>query len=141
MWCVAFPPRRFRFCSRALLRLTRPDSSNSLGDRDLEPRRRSGGVVEFRDCDSRKTPADRPLDIAEISFLIGRNERERLTRRFGPTSSADAMNVVVRRQRYVEIHNVAEGLDVYPACGDVSRNEDFVSAGFETRECGCPLDL
>src|SRR6266550_2969014 len=123
---MRLPARGLRLRSRTLLRLTCPDSSDSLGDWDLQPCRGSRSVVEFRNGDSRKTSTNCTLDVAEISLLVGRNERERFSSRFGAASSADAMDVVVWRQRHVEIHNVAERLDVNAACRNVGRDKDLV---------------
>src|SRR6478672_1294785 len=98
---MLFPSRGLRLRSRTLLRLPRTDSGNSLGDRNLQPRRGPGSVVKFRNGDTWKTPTDGALDVAEISFLVRRNERECFSSRFGSTGSAYAMDVIVRRQRHV----------------------------------------
>src|SRR5512143_614759 len=96
----------------ALLGLAGADGGDALGDRDLEaldgPRR----VVEFRDGDARQALADRALDLAEIRFLVRRDEREGVAFQLGARRAAHAVDVVLGDVRDVEVHDVRKGLHV-----------------------------
>src|SRR5262245_13080640 len=76
---------------------------------------------------SRKSPvvrcrdghADQLLDVAKIGRLFGVAERDRDTCRAGPRGAADAMHIGFRHVWQIEIHDVADAVDVDTACGNV----------------------
>ena len=55
--------------------------------------------------------------------------------------AADAVNVIIRDVRAVEVDHVGDGLDVDAAGGDVGGDEDAVGAILEAGECGVALAL
>ncbi len=108
---------------------------------NLEPLRRALRVVEAGERHAREALADGPLDGEEVPLLVGRDEGERVAGRLGPGGPADAVDVVVRDVRHVEVHDVRELLDVDAARGDVGRHEDAVLAALEAGERLGPLRL
>src|SRR5512141_2337709 len=111
------------FRALSLLRLTRADRRDALGDRDLEALGRPRRVIELRHRDARQALADRALDLPEIRLLVGRDERERVALQLRARRAAHAVDVVLGDVRDVEVHDVRKGLDVDPARRDVRRDE------------------
>src|SRR5687767_3468163 len=134
-------PVRFRLGACALVRLARPDRGNALANRNLELPFRSRGIVEVWQRDSRQPLADRLLDRAKVVLFFRRNEGKRITHGFRSRSTADAVDVIVRSLRNVEIHHVSELLDVDPAGGNIGSDEDSVLPVLEPGEGGGALRL
>ena len=91
----------------------------------------AGRVVEVGQLDARQPLADDLLDQVPLAFFLARDERERLAGGLGPTRAADAVDVVLGRDRHVEVHDVASSDDVDAAGGDVGRDEHRVLAALE----------
>lgn len=135
------PSLRFRFRAASLVSFSRANSGDPLADRNLELPLGPGRVVEIGKGDARETLADRFFDRSQIVLLVGCHERERITDRFGARGPTDAMDVVVRSLRDIEVHNMAERFDVDSAGGDVRRNENPVLAVLESGQSGGALRL
>src|SRR5262245_6904967 len=69
--------------------------------------------------------ANQTFDGTDGLAVDRRDNRDRRTASSGPARAADAMNVIVRVVRHVEIENVAHLGNVETACGDVRGNEQF----------------
>src|SRR6478752_8815596 len=85
----------------------RADRGNALANRHLESLACRLVVVEAGHRDARQRTADRALDGAEIALLLGGDEGERIAGRIGARRAPDAVDVVVRYVRHVEVHDVA----------------------------------
>src|SRR5688500_5833702 len=101
-------PLRFRLGACALVCLARPDRGDALSNRNLELPFRSRGIVEVEQRDARQPLADRLLDRPKVVLFLRINEGEGITYRFRSRSTADAVDVIVRSLRNVEIHHVSE---------------------------------
>ncbi|MGZ5427504.1 MAG: hypothetical protein ACXWFS_00700, partial [Thermoanaerobaculia bacterium] len=75
----------------ALIGLARANRRNALGNRHLEALGRPRRVIELGNRDARQALADRALDLSEIRLLVGRDEREGVTRQLGARRAADAV--------------------------------------------------
>ena len=109
--------------------------------RDLELGLWLRAVVEVGQRHPGQRFAHGALDRPEVCFLLGRHEGVGLARRFGAAGPADAMDVVIRHRRHIEIDHVAEGFDVDAARGDVGGDEHPVLAALEPRKRLGPLPL
>ena len=98
-------------------------------------------IVKPLHDDTRQLLVDRTLDRPDVGLLVGAVERERLTGHLGAASATNAMDVILRRRRGIEVHNVSERFDVDSASGDVCRNENAILAALESGECFSPLSL
>ena len=58
--------------------------------------------------------------------IFGRHQRKRVAGRFGPSSSPDPVDVILRVLRHVVINDVAYIFDVQAAGGDIGRHQDAV---------------
>src|SRR6266511_5358296 len=67
--------------------------------------------------------ADQLLDIAKVGRLFGVAERDRDTCRPGPRGAADAMHIGFRHVRQIEIHDVADAVDIDTARGNVGGDQ------------------
>src|SRR5688500_7916566 len=103
---------RIRLSPLTLIFLARTDLGDTLGARHLEALARHGGVVEIRHGDTRQAAPDRFLDVTEIGLLVRRDERECIAGRLGAAGAADAMDVILRRLRDIEVDDVPERFDV-----------------------------
>src|SRR6185503_5427181 len=130
-----------RVAAPALLGLARANRRDAFGQRNLQLGLRFRGIVEVRHRDARQRAAHRALDGVDLALLLRRDERERLSRRFRAARAADAMDVVLGHERYVEVDHMAERFDVDAARGDVGRHEHRNPAGLERLERGGPLPL
>ena len=81
--------------AQALLGLPGANRRDALGDRHLEALGRPRRVVEPGNRDARQALADRALDLSKIRLLVGRDEREGVTRQLGARRAADAVDVVL----------------------------------------------
>ena len=68
--------------------------------------------------------ADDGFDPLQRLTILGRDERDGLTGRFGARGASDAVNVVVGALRDVVVDDVRDPRDVEPARGDIRRDED-----------------
>src|SRR5436309_4076574 len=114
-----------------LVPLSRPDGGDPLAHRHLQSLGRPLRVIEARQRDARQLLADGPLDRPQLAFLLGCDEGERVASHLRPRGSPDAVDVVVRHVRDVEVDYVAQRLDVDAARRDVGRHEDAEAAGLE----------
>src|SRR5450759_3386359 len=128
------PALGFLLRTRTVLCPLRPERGDTLGLRNLESRRRFGGVIEIGQRDAWQSLPNGALDLTELAFLFSRDEGEGFTGHLGARGAADAMDVVIRRQRHVEVDDVAELLDVDTARGDVGRDEHAVRSVLESGE-------
>ena len=121
---VGGPARGIHCGAGALVPFPRPDFGDPFGERNFELCLGLGAVVEIGDRHTRQAPRDRPLDIAQVAFFFRRHEREGIAGRLGAAGAADAVDVILRNQRHVEIDDMAERIDVDTARRDVGRDED-----------------
>ncbi len=80
-----------------------------------------------------RRPITRSIALQLVLFLR-RDEREGLALHLRAARTTDAVNVILRHQRHVEIDDVAERLDVDAAGGDVGRDEHGIGSVPESRE-------
>jgi hypothetical protein len=117
-----------------------PRTRKSLAARHFELRG-SRRVVEIRNHHARNPAAHGTLDCIEAALLVGSDEREGITRGIGTTRAADAVNVVFRGTRHIEVDNVAECLDVDATRGNVGRDQHRIASTLESIERRRPLRL
>ena len=120
--------------SLAVLALLGADLGDALADRDLQRLAGALVVVEVFDADARQAGCDGALDSVQIAFFIGADKGERLSRSFSSRGAADAVDVVRRDVRHVEVHDVLELLDVDAARDDVGGAEHADLAVLEAGE-------
>src|SRR5664280_55074 len=111
--------------ARPLLGLACADGRDALLKRNLEALGRVRRVVELGNRHAGEAPSDRALDLAEIAFLVGRDECEGVARHLGAGRAANAVDVVLGHVLDVEVHDVGKGLDVDAARRDVRGDEDL----------------
>ena len=85
-------------------------------------------VIESFQFDPGNFLADEVLDRRNLLQVFGRHDRKRVTDVLGAPRATDAVDVVFRVMRHVEIDHVADLLDVDAARGDIGGDHDFVSA-------------
>ena len=78
--------------------------------------------------------ADEPLDRTNLSALVVVHKRDRLSGFAGSSGSSDAMDVVFRVIREIEVHDEFQINNVDAASGDVGRDEDAVPACLKSCE-------
>ena len=81
--------------------------------------------VQAGNLDAGNGRADQLLDRLHQIALGGRRQGEGMADPAGAAGAADAVDVVVRRERHVEIEDVAHVVDVEAARGDVGRHQDL----------------
>lgn len=86
---------------------------------------------QFRE---RESDAHESLNIRDVTFLVGRCERDGVTCSPGPAGSADAVDVVRGIVGQVVVYNELDIFYVYAASGDVGRDKDAVFAVPEAAE-------
>ena len=64
-------------------------------------------------------------------FFIRRNQRQRIPLRFGPCRASDAVNIVIRVVRHVEINYVRDVLNINTARRNIRGNQYLTFALFE----------
>ena len=84
---------------------------------------------------------EHPLDAAQQVHLVHAHERDRLAGQARPAGPADAMDVVLRVPRELEVDDDRQVLDVEPAGSDVGRDQDADLAGLEALERARPFGL
>ena len=120
--------------ARPLVGLPRADGRDALLERNLEALGRARRVVELGNRHAGKALSDRALDLAEIAFLVRRDEREGVARHLGAGRAADPVDVVLGHVGDVEVDDVRKGLDVDAARRDVGRDEHPIPAALEAGE-------
>ena len=123
-----------RLATPPLRRALRAHHREPLRERDLEPSLGARRVVEVRHGHARQALAEELLDRRDLAFLVAGDEGERIAHRVGASGAADAVDVVGRHERHVEIDDVTERLDVDAARGDVGRDQHAQLAGLEVGE-------
>src|SRR5262244_2874243 len=78
--------------------------------------------------------AHEPLDVAKETCLLWPSEARHLSARRCPRGAANAMYVVLRRIRHIEVQHVADLRHVNPARGDVGRDQNAKSPALEAVE-------
>src|SRR5918995_6469864 len=90
-------------------------------------------------------PRDRvlehPLDAAEQVDLVDAHQADRFALRPGPPGPADAVDVILRVPRQLEVHDDRQVLDIETAGGDIGRDQDADVARLETLQGPGPLRL
>ena len=81
------------------------------------------------------------LDVAQVRPFLIAAERNRRTGRTGARRSADAMDIVFRDVRQLEVDDVRHVFDIDPACGDVGGHEHPGVARAKTGERALALRL
>ena len=87
--------------------------------------------LESRDHLGRDRPAQQRLDVTEERRLVDADERDRLPVRARTPGPPDAVDVVLRDHRQLEVDDVGELLDVQASSRDVRRHEDGDAALLE----------
>jgi len=84
---------------------------------------------------ARQRDPDQPLDVAQIAHLLrSGDQRDRGAVGAGARGAADAMDIGFRHVREVEIHHMADAVDVDAPRGDVGRDQGANLAGPERRQ-------
>src|SRR5690606_12773089 len=107
----------------------------------FRPFRLGFGVAAAVEIEHREYRTGKLLDVGDRFGILGRHERECPAFGACPAGTADAMDIVVRMPRGVEVDHVAHALDVEPAGGDVGRNQDVDLAFLEAVELGIAARL
>src|SRR6516165_5074625 len=89
----------------------------------------------------RNSHANKLLDIAQEGHLLAVAQRDRNTFRASARRTADTMHVGFRHVRQIEIHDVADAIDVDAARRNIRRNECPNFAFAKGREHALPLVL
>src|SRR5580704_13840905 len=63
------------------------------------------------------------LDVAQLEDLAGRDQRDRNACAPGTSRAADAMQVLVRRERHVVVDHVRDVIDVEATSRDIGGNQ------------------
>src|SRR5262249_55300189 len=87
----------------------------------------AGFEFELRDAldvDARNLAPDQPDDGVDIFFLMRRGQREGAALAPGAAGPADAVHIVFRMQRDVEVEYMGKADDVEAAGGHVARHQD-----------------
>ena len=110
-----------------------------------EPSHRRGlalGVGQkLLDNRARDGLAEQSLDASQLFHFVGRDERDGCSAGTGSTGSADAVNIVLRLVRQLEVDDVWEILDVEAARRHVRGHENLDEASSERLEGAGSLRL
>src|SRR5205823_4631293 len=79
-----------------------------------------------------KALADGALDGAEIVLFVRRDEGDGVAGQLRARGAADAMDVILRHPRHIEIDHVRKRLDVDPARRDVGSDENLIAPVLES---------
>ena len=93
-----------------------------------------GRVARGRTAEDGEPAAQEPLDLREHRALAGVAERDGLARRAGAPGAADAMDVILRGLRQLEVEDVRDAVDVDAAGRDVGRDQHARGAAPERFE-------
>lgn len=80
------------------------------------------------------SPSDEALQSSKRRFVIRGHEAESVTDGLGAAGSSDAVDVIFRLRREIEIHNVRDPDDIDAASRDVRCHEDPDRSGLEVFE-------
>ena len=84
-------------------------------------------IVEVRQGDAREGPVEYLLNFLDHRFLFPAHQGEGVPHRFRACGAADAVDVILRCVRYVEIDHMADILNVNPARRDVGCHHHLVA--------------
>ncbi len=73
--------------------------------------------------------------------VFGHHQRERIPRRFRAPGAPDAVDIILRMLRHVEVNHVADFGHVQPPRGDIGRHQHFEAAVAEAAQRLLPLPL
>ena len=90
---------------------------------------------------ARDLELDQLFDVDQVFFLVGAEQRDRVTFRTGTSGTADAMHVILGRMRQLVVDHAGHFLDVEAARGDVGGDQQFDFTALELVESGQPLAL
>ena len=127
-------PLGVRFRPLPLLGLARANLGDPLRMRHLQPLLGSRGVIEIGHGHARQPLVDRALDVADAPFVFGRHERKRRAGQLGARRASDAMDVILRRGRHVEVDDVPERRHIDAARRDVGGDEHPIFSALEAGE-------
>src|SRR6202040_1616529 len=82
----------------------------------------------------RQRDADQFLDVAQIRDLLTGAERDRHAVSAGPRGAADAVDVGLGNVGQIEIHHMADAVDIDAAGGDIGSDQRADLAGAECRQ-------
>jgi hypothetical protein len=119
---------------RTLSAATLPGTRGDDGLRSID-----GAGLETRHDFVRDRALEQLLDGSHQLTLIARDQRDGGSLQAGPACPADAVDVVLRDGRQLEVHDVRKSLDVEAASGDIRRHQDLRLAPLEGRQCAYPL--
>ena len=131
--------------------VVRDDVAEAVDALGLGERRRDG-VVEAREArgvdvvDARQAHLSERLargllDGCQHATLPRGDEADRVARPARTARAADAVHVRLGVDRQVEVHDVADALDVEAARGDVGGHQDVELAGLQLVDCALALRL
>ena len=120
--------------TRPVTGLASPDLGDALTSWHFEGFLRDRTVCEIVELDARKLGADRALDTRQVRFLVRRHEAERIARFGRPAGTSHPVDVVLGDLGQVEVHHMAQRLDVDAARRDVRGHEHPVLTGLEAVE-------
>ncbi len=102
-----------------------------LGGRGGRRLAMTGGAAVF----ARQSDADQPLDVAQKAHLLGaRDQRDRGAFSAGARGAADAMDIGLGHVGQIEVHHMADAVDVDAARGDIGGDQRADLAGAERRQ-------
>ena len=84
--------------------------------------RRGFAIIKIWKRDSGKRLIDGLFDRPDHFLFVGRNQAERVARGFDAPGASDAVDIIFRRLRHVEIDHVRDVLDINTAGGDIGGN-------------------
>jgi hypothetical protein len=117
------------------------DLSDALAQRDLELLGRPGRVVKARQGHAGQARADCTLDAVQVTFLIGRDKRDRVTGGRCTSSTTDSVDVVLGHVGHIKIEHVRELFNIDATRDDVGRHQQRDGASLEFSQGQCALGL
>ena len=97
------------------------------------------GVVVRMILPHRNLPADELLDRLQVRDLFAIAERHRHARRSRAGRATDAMHVIYRTIRQIEIDHVADVCDIDPSGRNIRRDQHTERSASKPFQCGAPL--
>ncbi|VVE20874.1 hypothetical protein PEP31012_03141 [Pandoraea eparura] len=91
--------------------------------------------IEARDHFALDGALDETFDLREQLMLVHAHERHRLAVCASASRAADAVHIVFRHFRQVEVDHMGQLVDVDAACGDIGRDQHLQRATLEFGEC------
>jgi hypothetical protein len=99
------------------------------------------GVGEAGAFDGSKIAANEFFNPTKVAKFIPRDEGNGISLGFCPASPADAVNVVFREGRNIEINDVGDSGDIDTSGGNIGSNHNAEFSVFEAIHCAFPLTL